>query len=457
MFDYLQKFNSLPQELRAKISSPKSMEALSYLEKKYQVDLAVLVMKVMIKSIALKDLPAYFVSEWQFDKLNAENLAKDLTSDIFSLVPEHLPVNIKNGEIKKDDKLQEVIKAAGLTFPSSDLLYRFQNILSTYLKGVRSRISVRDALAKEISLGGLNLNDKEIDGVLKACDRYNQTDFSKEISLKQPLSRLDEIMSIGKSNLVTEEYDLKKALASGQVKKPEYKIEAPEKTKEISAPEEVKSLEAPEVIKKLEAPDEAAVLKEIEEKLLIEKKEEKKEVEIKAPEQIKKPEIISNPLRSSIVNPKSTVAVKTEEKKEIPSHPPVISAARVFNQTKENPVKPVMHDVRPVTRVMGPIEELKFLDLLNFRRLGKTPAEISVKIFNKIKLLEEGGYDKMIAGVRAWRQSPVNLLYLKMMQEAVSKGMTIKDLVGSVKDKSDRYLSLEEIEEIIKMNSRLVF
>jgi len=457
MFDYLQKFNSLPQELRAKISSPKSMEALSRLEKKYQVDLAVLVMKVMIKAIALKDLPAYFVSEWQFDKLNAENLAKDLTSEIFSLVPEHLVISIKANEERKDDKLQEVIKAAGLTFPSSDLLYRFQNILSTYLKGVRSRISVRDALAKEISLGGLNLNDKEIDGVLKACDRYNQVDFSKEISLKPSISRLDEIMSIKKDNLITEEYDLKKAIMAGQVKKPEYKIEAPEKTKEISAPEEIKSLEAPGVIKKLEAPDEVPALKMVDEKLPVKKQEDKKEVEIKAPEQIKKPEIAPSFIKSNVVASKPIVGVKVEEKKEIPSHSPIVSTARVFNQTKENPVKPVMHDVKPVTRVMGPIEELKFLDLINFRRLGKTPADISTKIFSKIKLLEEGGYDKMIAGVKAWRQSPVNRLYLKMMQEAVSKGMTIKDLTSSVKDKNDRYLSLEEIEEIIKMNSRLVF
>lgn len=106
---------------------------------------------------------------------------------------------------------------------------------------------------------------------------------------------------------------------------------------------------------------------------------------------------------------------------------------------------------------MGPIEELQFLDLLNFRRLGKTPTEISVKIFSKIKLLEADGYDKMVAGVRAWRQSPVNRLYLKMVQEAMSKGMKLKDFAASAEKENKNNLSLSEIEAILEMNSKLVF
>lgn len=108
-------------------------------------------------------------------------------------------------------------------------------------------------------------------------------------------------------------------------------------------------------------------------------------------------------------------------------------------------------------KIMGPLEELQFLDLLNFRRLGKTPLEMTAKVFSKIKLLEAEGYDKMVLGVRAWRQSPVNHLYLKMMQEAILKGMTIKDFALIVQKDSKSYLNLEEIEAILSMNSRLIF
>ena len=106
---------------------------------------------------------------------------------------------------------------------------------------------------------------------------------------------------------------------------------------------------------------------------------------------------------------------------------------------------------------MGPIEELQYLDVLNFRRLGATPAETVIKIFNKIKQLEKEGYDKMIAGIKAWRQSPVNSLYIKIGQEAISKGITIKEAALNYQKNNQEYLKIEEIEAIVSLNSKLVF
>ena len=91
------------------------------------------------------------------------------------------------------------------------------------------------------------------------------------------------------------------------------------------------------------------------------------------------------------------------------------------------------------------------------RRLGKTPAEITAKIFSKIKLLEADGYDKMVSGVHAWRQSPVNRLYIKMVQEAIGKGLTLKEYALARQKENKDYLNLEEIEAILTMNSKLVF
>ena len=63
----------------------------------------------------------------------------------------------------------------------------------------------------------------------------------------------------------------------------------------------------------------------------------------------------------------------------------------------------------------------------------------------------------MVTGVKAWRQSPVSRLYLKMMQEAISKGTTIKDFALASQKDNKNYLSLEEIEAILVMNSKLIF
>jgi hypothetical protein len=116
-----------------------------------------------------------------------------------------------------------------------------------------------------------------------------------------------------------------------------------------------------------------------------------------------------------------------------------------------------MHDIKPMPKALGPIEELQFLDLVNFRRLGKTPEEITEKILKKIKLLERDGYDKMVAGVRAWRQSPVNRAYLRLGQDAVSHGVSLKEAISAAQAKDPTGLTLEEVEGIIALNGRLTF
>ena len=116
-----------------------------------------------------------------------------------------------------------------------------------------------------------------------------------------------------------------------------------------------------------------------------------------------------------------------------------------------------MHDIKPMPKVMGPLEELQFLDVVNFRRLGKTPEERTAKIFAKIKLLEEDGYDKMILGVKAWRQSLVNRLYLALTKEALNKSRPLQEELVERQKGHPESLSWEEVQAVIALNSKLVF
>jgi len=68
MFDYLQKFNTLPASLRDSVSSPAAMDVIAELENKYKIDLASTVMKVMAKIIPLADLSIYFVSDFSLNQ-----------------------------------------------------------------------------------------------------------------------------------------------------------------------------------------------------------------------------------------------------------------------------------------------------------------------------------------------------------------------------------------------------
>ena len=174
---------------------------------------------------------------------------------------------------------------------------------------------------------------------------------------------------------------------------------------------------------------------------------------------------INEPVKIEIPAKKIEAIKVAEIKVTAPIVPPVISpiipprpaAARPVLTSVQNPNRPIMHDVKPMPKVMGPIEELQFFDVVNFRRLGKTPTEAVTKIFNKVKQLEREGYDKMVAGVRAWRQSPVNRIYIRIGQEEISKGITIKEAALNHQKNNPEYLSIEEIEAIVGLNSKLVF
>lgn len=443
MFDYLQQFNNLPKDLRDKVSSPLAMAALAELEKKYQVDLAMAVMKVMTKSLAVKTLPAYFISDFNLAQTDAENLTKELTAKIFSAAAAYLGLGNEVKFLDLDADINLIISEAGLVLPSSDLINRFKNILSTYLKGIRSKLAARDAFAKPSELGGLNLTPLEVDRIFKVCGQ--KTFKNLEINpvstekVAAPPSRLDKIIASA-DGAVAAEYNLKQAIASGQIKKPETPPArtAPLDTKhELPIPE--KELDLPLAEKTPPALPPAAPATPIAPAVPSPSPSIVKPASVKP---IKQP-INPAPAAPKPMSPAPAAPAKT-----------VVASRPVFTQSAS---KQAMHDIRPVPKVMGPLEELQFLDLVNFRRLGKTPAEITAKIFSKIKLLEADGYDKMVSGVHAWRQSPVNRLYIKMVQEAIGKGLTLKEYALARQKENKDYLNLEEIEAILTMNSKLVF
>jgi hypothetical protein len=452
MFDYLQQFNKLPKNLRDQVSSPSAMATISELEAKYKVDLAIVIMKVMVKSIPLSTLPLYLSSEFSLPADISEQLARDLKEKVFSLAAEYLGLSREITAFDQDREIEGIIKEAGLILPSSMAVSRFKNIISTYNRGIRNKIDTKNTLAKNTKIGGLDLSPEEIERVLKICDSrlpknsvnvINSSNFFAPAAAAAvtaiPSARLDKIVASADNAKPGIEYNLKQAIASGQVKK----ISAPEKeldlpltatAEKIVSTEKIMPAAAPKTVPPIVNPIVPPVIHPI------------------------VPPIV-HPIVPPIVPARPIVAPTPRVAKSIPNIQtsplrPIASSRPVAVSSSS---KTIMHDVKPIPKVMGPIEELQFLDLLNFRRLGKTPAEITAKIFSKIKLLEAEGYDKMVAGVHAWRQSPVNRLYLKMGQEAMNKGITIKDFAAASEKDNKNYLKLEEIEAILVMNSKLVF
>lgn len=467
MFDYLQQFNNLPKSLRDQVSSPSAMALISELETKYKVDLAIVVMKLMVKSLSFSNLPIFLVGELSLTAEAAEQLARDLKEKIFAPLADYLGLSSEIRAFDLDKDIEVMIKEAGLVLPSAVAVSRFKNIIATYARGVRSKMDTRNTLAKDVKIGGLNLSPEEIDRVLKICDtRISQGAAASAVfptapataaaSLRRPADRLDKIISgAEKSTVPASEYNLKESLAKGAAKpiapapldtkhelaKPETQLDLPKPGIEVKSAAQIESVPIKSVPVAPIAPvaQAAAPIKPISNPKII--------------NPVSRPASHLEPMRPNI--PKAApVAAK------IPAAPVSTVAARnLAGQQAPAPSasRPQMHDIKPMPKVMGPVEELQFLDLVNFRRLGTTPAEITAKIFTKIKLLEKDGYDKMVAGIRAWRQSPVSRLYLRLGQEAIAKGRPMKEIAEARKAAAQEYLNMDEIEAIVSLNSKLVF
>jgi hypothetical protein len=533
MFDYLQQFNKLPKELREKVSSPAAMDVLLSLEKKYGVNLAMLVMQVMVKQVMFKDLPAYFSTEMGLDLEKAESLTKELREKLFFSVSTYLGLRPVATLDPEEKSLELLMKENNIILPSQELLARCRKILLTYRKGVRSKIDTRLSLEKEIVQGGLGLDTQAAERLLRAVDRQNAgtIDRQKEsnnVEAKISPSVQNEVDQLINRQEADSAYSLKKKIEQGELKVPavlanrfQKKLDNLDLSHELEAPDKVLALEAPE--------SESETDKEVK----LQKTEEKMSAPVPPPpppppSQPKAQPIIQG--RSQVESPKKDITVSHQDggakarinlqseigtgalsqdkvaavaslkpnlngqsfkKPTRPSHPSLFSkflhdknksgetqkspeivssnhleemvkTASLQSQLKSRPAaasdsRPKMEDVKLRPKVMGPLEELRYLDIVNFRRLGDSPEEITKKIIAKIKLLERDGYDYLVQGVQAWRQSPVNKTYLRLMQEAVNKGVTLSEALEARQSAKKEGLTKEEIEAIVEMNSKLMF
>jgi len=386
--------------------------------------------------------------------------------------------------------VSKVIKESGVVFAGVELNTRFKTILATYLKGVRSRIDTRITLNKEVASGGLGLDHKVIDKIFKVADEIisGQTlPSGASVSLpsgkEQAPTGLDKVRALyekpGEARDIP--YDLKAAISAGTIKKPvtalnlPQPVEAGEKLLE-EGEEEVKPVVIPVVTKSAE------VVKPVETPSV--------KIPVMAPvtpvtpvipvapvipiPTVVEPKINRPPEKTGILSnlfhtepPKQTVQPAVKEvvpPKVTPVVKPSITTLRAEaaapqkSEFKTTPAQAQIVDIKAAPKVMGPVDELRYLDLVNFRRLGISPIDATAKVESKIKLLEKDGYDKMVSGVLAWRASIVNSIYLKMGQEALAKGISLKQCADNYQlAKNPNYLVWPEIEAIMALNSRLMF
>lgn len=110
-----------------------------------------------------------------------------------------------------------------------------------------------------------------------------------------------------------------------------------------------------------------------------------------------------------------------------------------------------MADIVAKNPTMGPLEEIKFISLTDFRRLSANPVEAANRLKQKFLNLKDESYLLYLDALKSWRISPLFLEYMSRVGEALSAK---KRLDG---DGNDRHrMQMSEINALIDMEKQLL-
>jgi hypothetical protein len=158
-------------------------------------------------------------------------------------------------------------------------------------------------------------------------------------------------------------------------------------------------------------------------------------------------------LQNAKVPKEKVIAAQTASK-------PKKAKAKVSAQTvmsEKNTEKKKVADIKMARALVGPIDEIGTLSVAQFRRFSSDPKEGVEKILDKLALLESTSYEDRIKGVKAWRSSPLNLLYLSMVREALEQGVSIAEAASARRNAGKESLSPSEIQAIVGLNRKMKF
>lgn len=111
--------------------------------------------------------------------------------------------------------------------------------------------------------------------------------------------------------------------------------------------------------------------------------------------------------------------------------------------------------VRPPARLSGLIEELANFSLADFRRIGTTPEDASKKLIQKFETLKEESFERWTEGIQAWRRSPLQQLYLKLVTESFSTGKPVAQLAEEQRQQGQDVPMPEELGSILSLNNQV--
>ncbi len=116
-----------------------------------------------------------------------------------------------------------------------------------------------------------------------------------------------------------------------------------------------------------------------------------------------------------------------------------------------------MSDVVRGGKLMGPVEQLGSMTIAEFRRLSSEPQEATRKVRDLLTTLEAQGYEERVRGVKAWRMSPVNQLYVRMTEESLQRSVSLAEVATTRRAQGAESLSPAEVKALTELNREMRF
>jgi hypothetical protein len=370
---------------------------------------------------------------------------------------------------------------------------RYQQAVLSWIKEVRKNADLKDVLIRVEKVGGVGMDDKQAEQVIKLLESKKKEIEKDKINLAKvildyeekgyaPDTAIEESeidveakpeLAKAKENLTGEDITIDTLLQTKGVdykdlaKKEPLRQEIQKESSFAEASEDkdvnlAESIQAKE--EKLEAkpelapppPVKVAAVKETEFKDFdfddnLPKQdtvEMEKEAVLDKEAQIRQT-IAQQPSQSKVVPPKQAVP-------EIPAQPQKqpepVAQQPMIKKTEDQGQRPRLDDVKFSPKLFGPIEELADLKIADFRRLSKDPNEAVNKIIGKLDLLEDESIIKRVEGIKALKQSPLYKDYADIMNQAIKQGRSPEEII-----KQNPTINMEEFKAIVDLNKNLKY
>lgn len=501
------KLNQLSPGLKAKLSQEDFLARVDKLADRYGIKAVIILLDLLLGELDYSDLDNFLAREYGFNQFLAGRIKGEFASLIETLSGEtepaaapaksrpeikavaaellKRPIGTDSGKthapvaaIAADNLIRQTLAAdAGLVFSAADeaeinkfgaassaktvpnytldaenilknftakpvdpdLLRRLTNVVVSRIRGLRDDLEMREILMKETATGGVGLSAAEADELIKLIKSGG-----KPISKNYPAIPAQKI---NRSSAADETVDMI-ARQPLQTETERSARQATQPAAESWVPDldfgEAEETEEAENAKAPAAGEPAEFGIEMEDGLPVVK------APISAVQTALKP---ANQLAAEWKN----VKIQSVQPMPAPTPAPFIAKktipASVLNAKSVG--RPNLDDIKLQRRLVGPIEELAGLTLIEFRRLGPDPMAATAKIKSTIDRLGEESFDQKHQGIAAWQKSEVNKFYRLLGQTAMNDGISIEEVIKDRLVAAKPTLTLEEFNAVMELNRQL--